>query len=161
MAQRLTNSDYERRKGAGNRRALKRLVDTGREPGLLGYVEDEPVAWVSVAPREEFGRLGRSRVLAPVDDRPVWSIACLFVASGRRREGLSVAAIRAAVDHARARGARLVEAYPVEPRKDPVPPVFAWTGLASAYRTAGFREVARRSETRPIMRRAVRPRRRG
>ena len=49
----------------------------------------------------------------------------------------------------------IVEAYPVEPKKSPMPPVFAWTGIASAYRTAGFQEVARRSPTRPIMRRTT------
>jgi len=68
--------------------------------------------------------------------------------------------IDAACAFAAGQGARLVEAYPVEPKKDPMPAVFAYTGLASAFRRAGFREVARRSETRPVMRREARRARR-
>ncbi|MBW2486837.1 MAG: GNAT family N-acetyltransferase, partial [Deltaproteobacteria bacterium] len=60
--------------------------------------------------------------------------------------------IGAAVAHVKKQGGTIVEAYPVEPRKDRMPDVFAWTGLASAYAKAGFVECARRSETRPIMR---------
>jgi GNAT superfamily N-acetyltransferase len=157
MTPRLTRSEYERRKGAGNRRAMKRLVSSGNPPGVLGYVDGEPAAWCSLEPREAFSSLTRSRILKPVDDKPVWSIVCLFIAREHREKGVSVALIQGAVEWARSNGARIIEAYPVEPRKKPMPPVFAYTGIASAFRTAGFREVARRSETRPIMRRAVRP----
>ena len=157
MTSRRTRKEYDQGKGAGNRRAFQRIVAADRQPGVLGYVGDEPVAWCSVEPRERFEGLKTSRILAPVDDTPVWSISCLFIHREHRGAGLSVAAIEAAVAHARRRGARWVEAYPVEPKTSPMPPVFAYTGIASAYRSAGFKEVARRSETRPIMRRAVRP----
>jgi hypothetical protein len=60
--------------------------------------------------------------------------------------------IRAAVSFAASKGARVVEGYPVEPKKDQMPDVFAFTGIASSFLAAGFREVARRSDTRPIMR---------
>jgi hypothetical protein len=65
---------------------------------------------------------------------------------------MSVAMLKAALDHARRRGGRLIEGYPVESRDGRMPDVFVWTGLASAYLKVGFREVARRSPTRPIMR---------
>lgn len=159
MTPRLTHSEYERMKGEANRQALKRLVDSGRIVGVLGYLGEEPVGWCSIEPREQIGSLARSRINKPIDDKPVWSIVCLFVNRGYRQSGLSSRLIRGAVDWARSQGARIVEAYPVEPRVNPMPPVFAYTGLASAYRRAGFREVARRSETRPIMRRALRPKR--
>ena len=156
MTPRLTRGEYEKRKGAGNRRALKRLVDGGRPTGVLGYLDDVPLAWCAVAPREDFSSLSRSRILRPVDDRPVWSIVCLFVSRAYRDRGVSVAMLRAAARHARQCGARIVEAYPVEPKQDRIPPVFAYQGIASAYTRAGFREVARRSPTRPIMRKHVR-----
>jgi len=159
MTPRLTRAEYERGKGAANRRALRRLVDAGSEPGLLGFVGERPAVWVSVGPREDFAQLANSRILAPVDEAPVWSIVCLFVRRDQRGAGLSVAALRAAVDHARARGATCVEGYPVEPKTKPMPAVFAYTGLSSAFERAGFREVARRSATRPIMRRRLRARR--
>jgi GNAT superfamily N-acetyltransferase len=95
-----------------------------------------------------------------VDEKPVWSIVCLFVARPYRRTGLSVRLIEAAVEYVRSRGGRILEGYPVEPRKDEMPDAFAWTGIASAFLKAGFREVARRSDTRPVMRREIRPARR-
>ncbi len=153
MFPRLKRSEYERGKGEGNRRRMKKLVDSGRVTGLLGYVDGEPVAWCSIEPRERIGSLARSRILAPVDDEPVWSIVCLFLSKSYRGQGLSRKMIEAAVRYAKSRGASVVEAYPVEPKTKPMPSVFAYPGIASAYLAAGFREVARRSETRPIMRR--------
>ncbi len=156
MEPRQTRSEWEQCKGEPNRRRMKRLVEKGkRPPGLLAYLGREPVGWISVEPREVFSKLARSRVLAPVDDEPVWSIVCFFVDRRYRRRGLSVALIEGAVDYARKKGARIIEGYPVEPKKKSMPPVFAFTGLAAAYRRARFQEVARRSETRPIMRRNV------
>jgi GNAT superfamily N-acetyltransferase len=155
MFPRLTRSEYERSKGEGNRRKMRKLVESGRVPGLLGYVDGKPAAWCSIEPRELIGSLARSRILAPVDDEPVWSIVCLFLSKDQRGRGLSKKMIEAAVRYAQSQGASVVEAYPVEPKKTPMPAVFAYPGIASAYLAAGFREVARRSETRPIMRRRV------
>jgi len=157
MEPRQSRVEWERLKGAGNRRAMKRLVDRGAEtPGLLAYVAQEPVGWISIEPRESFSKLARSRVMAPVDARAVWSIVCFFIDKRFRGQGLSVRLIRAAVDHARDRGARIVEGYPSEPVSGRMAPVFAHMGLAASFRRAGFKEVARRSPTRPIMRRNLR-----
>jgi GNAT superfamily N-acetyltransferase len=158
MFPRLTRSEYERRKGEGNRRAMRKLVESGRVPGLLGYVDGKPAAWCSIEPRALIGSLARSRILAPVDDEPVWSVVCLFIAKNARGRGISKQMIAAAADYAGRQGASMVEAYPIEPKKDAVPAVFAYPGIASAYLAAGFEEVARRSETRPIMRRRLSPR---
>jgi len=87
-----------------------------------------------------------------VDAEPVWSIVCFFIHKQWRRQGISVQLLAAAVSYARARGAQIVEGYPVEPRTSTMPDVFAWTGTVEAFRQAGFVEVARRAETRPIMR---------
>ncbi|HEX7077844.1 MAG TPA: GNAT family N-acetyltransferase [Candidatus Eisenbacteria bacterium] len=148
-------AEWSRGKGAGNRRALRRLVASGDPPGLLAYDGDEPVGWVALAPRQAYPRLGRSRTLRPLDDLPVWSISCFFVAREHRRKGVTVALLEAAARYAARRGARMLEGYPVEARKGAMPDAFAWTGIASAFRRAGFREAARRSKTRPIMRRAL------
>ncbi len=153
---RLARPEFERGKGAGNRRAMKKIVTSGEVPGILAFAGDEPVAWCALAPRERYSRLARSRVLAPVDEEPVWSIVCFFVARSFRRRGITTGLIEAAVAHARRHGARVVEGYPVSPRKGAMPDAFAYTGLPSAFERAGFREVLRRSETRPIVR--TRPR---
>jgi GNAT superfamily N-acetyltransferase len=157
---RLSHKDFESGKGAANLRRLKRLIDRGAEPGILAYAGDEAVGWIALAPREDYPALARSRVLAPVDDRSVWSVSCLYVRKDQRKRGVSVALLRNALEFVRARGGGIVEGYPVEPRpgKGHLAAAFAWTGLASAFLAAGFREVARRSETRPIMRKTVRGR---
>ncbi len=152
MVWRLRRADFNKGKGDGNRQALHDLVAEDTQPGVLAYAGGEPVGWCAVAPRADYPALARSRVLAPVDDRPVWSITCLYVARPYRRRGVSVRLLKAAAQFAHERGARVVEGYPIEPSSDPMPAAFAWTGLASAFRQAGFREVLRRSQTRPIMR---------
>jgi GNAT superfamily N-acetyltransferase len=154
---RVLRPEYERGKGAGNRQALRRLVTAGPPPGVLAYEGETAVGWCAVAPRTEFPRLARSRAMRPPDDRPVWSVVCLFVAKGHRRRGVSVALLRGAAAFAASRGARLVEGYPVEPRSGTMPDVFAWTGTAAAFRAAGFSEVARPIPGRPVMRRELAP----
>jgi GNAT superfamily N-acetyltransferase len=157
---RVQAKEFERSKGEGNRRAMKRLVRSGTVPGILAYHKDEAVGWCSVAPRENFPRLERSKILAPVDDLPAWSIVCLFVAKGWRRRGVSEGLVEAAVKHVRSQGGRIIEAYPVDPGGKPIPDAFAFHGLASTFEKAGFAEAARRSRTRPIMRRYVKGKKR-
>jgi molybdopterin converting factor subunit 1 len=152
---RLEAAEFRAGSGAPNKRRLQRLVKQGPPPGLIGYLGGEPVAWCALAPRASYRRLERSRTLAPVDDRPVWSVVCFFVARPHRKRGLTVRLLREAARHARAHGARILEGYPVEPNGK-TPDAFAWWGLAEAFRAAGFREVARRSSTRPIMRKTLR-----
>lgn len=152
---RLHKAEFERGKGAGNRGALRRLVLGGPPPGVLAYAGGKAVGWCAVAPREAYPRLERSRAMRPLDDRPVWSIVCLFVAREFRRRGISVALLRGAAEHAARGGAEVVEGYPVEPRSGEMPDVFAWTGTASAFLAAGFREAGRALPGRPIMRRVM------
>lgn len=157
---RLPRKAFDAGKGAGNKRAMRNRVKDGAAPGLLAYDGGAPVGWVAVAPREEYPALERSRIMQPVDDRPVWSVTCFFVAKTHRNTGLTVELLEAAVAYVRGQGGRIVEGYPVEPNGE-MAPAFAWHGLASAFRAAGFREVARRSPTRPLMRRTIRPVRKG
>jgi GNAT superfamily N-acetyltransferase len=156
MFWRLTRSEWTRGQGAGNRRRMRKIVRGGEAPGILAYADGRPVGWCAVAPRGDSTALERSRILRPVDDTPVWSITCFFVSKEHRRRGLTPKLLKAAAAHARANGAKMLEGYPVEPRKGRMPDVFAFTGLASAFLAAGFEEVARRSPSRPIMRLALR-----
>jgi len=141
--------------GQENKRALKSLVDGGYVPGLIGYEDGSPVGWISLSPREDYTKLQRSPIMKPVDDKPVWSIVCFFVDKGARGRGVSEALLRGAIDYARSRGATLLEAYPVDKRERSHPD-FMFFGAKSMYDKAGFKEVARRKETRPVVRRAIR-----
>ena len=157
---------YRRSGGSGvgvgevNKRSLRSLVDAGTVPGLIGYRDGSPVGWNSLGPREEYAKLRRSPVMKPVDDKPVWSIVCFFVDKRARGRGVSEALLRGAIDYARSRGATLVEAYPVD-KNEPSHPDFMFFGAKRMYDRAGFKEVARRKETRPVVRRTLRPRKKG
>ena len=138
-----------------NRADLKALVNSGRPPGLIAYRGKEPVGWVTLGPREGFKRLERSPVMKPVDDKPVWSIICFVVPSAHRRQGVAHALLRGAIAYARGHGARLLEAYPVD-KAGHQSDESMWFGAKSMYDRAGFKEVARRKPTRPVVRRRVR-----
>ncbi len=149
---RIKRSEFERGKGEGNRKAMKSLVRSGAIPGILAYDGNKPVAWCSVASREEFPVLARSRILSPIDSQHVWSVVCFFVKKSYRNKGLTVKLLKAAIEYVRENGGKVIEGYPIEPKKKPWPAVFSSTGLFSAFKQAGFEESIRRSETRPIMR---------
>ena len=155
MYWRLPRAQFTAQKGEGTKQALQHVVARGEIVGLLAYAKGQPVGWCAIAPRESYPVLARSRILKRVDEAPVWSVVCFFVSKGFRGQGLTTTLLRAAVDYARQQGARIIEGYPIEPKNPRVPAVFASTGLASAFRQAGFVEVLRRSETRPIMRYVV------
>ncbi len=152
-----TAKEYEASKGEKNRRKMKKIVASGENPGIIAYHDGKPVGWCAVAPREEYPRLAGSRILKPIDDTPVWSIVCLFVSKEHRGMGVSSALIKAAVEFVCERGGGTIEAYPVEPKSSRMPDTFAFHGLAKSYARAGFIEVARRSETRPVMRYEIAP----
>ena len=149
---RQTAREWKENKGGNNRRMMEVKVMAGEEPGLIAYVDGQPAGWISLGPREEFVRFERSKVMRPVDDTPVWSIVCFFVARDHRMSGLSVKLLRAAVDFAREKEATVLEGYPTEPKDSKAVDLFVYTGLRSAFDQVGFTEVARRSEKRPIMR---------
>lgn len=152
MYWRLAPKEWTAGKEGGNREALRALVASGTPPGVLAYDGTTPVGWCAVGPRSAFPRLERSKNLAPVDDLPVWSIVCFFVAKAHRRLGVSEALLKGAIDLARKNGAPVLEGYPVVPQEDEMPDAFAWTGIVSTFHKLGFREVARRSVNRPIVR---------
>jgi GNAT superfamily N-acetyltransferase len=148
---RLTNDEFKRQKGEANRAAMKSLVKAGHIPGILAFHDDTPVGWCSVAPRQEFPRLQRSRVSKAVDEQPVWSIVCFFIAKTYRGKGVATHLLEEAVAFAAKQGGTIVEGYPLDPKRK-MPDVFAYHGLVSSFRQVGFEEVARRSANRPIMR---------
>ena len=135
-----------------------RLADAARgyKPiGILAYEDDEPVAWVAVAPRSDHPGLDRSPNLRPVDDAPVWSVTCFYIERAHRGHGLMRVLLSAAADYARGNGATLLEGYPVDGQGQRKEVGGIFPGVPSVFQACGFEEVARRSPGRPIMRRAL------
>jgi GNAT superfamily N-acetyltransferase len=147
----LSRKEFEQQSGEGNRLAFQSLVARGHVPGILAFKGGEPVAWCAVASRESYPRLERSRNLARLDQQPVWSIVCFFVARQHRNQGIMTPLIRAVVEHVRQQGGKVVEAYPSD-LPAATAPAFVYMGLLSTFLRAGFAEVTRRSPTRPIVR---------
>jgi GNAT superfamily N-acetyltransferase len=161
---RVRGSGWQDWTKARNATVLEQLAGEHRAPGLVAYDGDRAVGWVSLGPREAFERLERSKVLARVDDRPVWSIVCFVVSKSWRGRGVATALLEAAIDHARTHGATLLEAYPVDASRGRVAAAAAYTGTEGMFERAGFRVVERRqwnatTPVRPIVRRGVRRRR--
>lgn len=151
MFWKLRGKAFDENTGEPARQMQKSEVESGTVPGLLVFDENEAIGWIAVEPRSAYPKLAHSRILKPVDDADVWSVTCFFVAKQSRRQGLTVELLKASVEYVRAQGGKIVEGYPVETIKD-MPAPFIYTGTAAAFQKAGFVEVARRSETRPIMR---------
>ncbi|HEY3869236.1 MAG TPA: GNAT family N-acetyltransferase [Actinocrinis sp.] len=124
--------------------------------GLVAYLEDEPVGWVSVEPRTAFRFMRRTPWAGRNEDRTddsVWAVMCFVTRKGYRRRGITYALASAAVDFAREEGARALEGYPmaVPPGKE-----ITWgelhVGARQVFDDAGFKEVCQPSPRRVVMR---------
>lgn len=149
---RLGSSEFRALRGEERPAHLRELCRREPAPGVLAYAGAEPVGWCSLGPREEMGRLERSRTIPRVDDRPVWSVVCFVVRVGHRRRGVAHRLLDGAVRHAAERGAQTLEAYPVDTEGERISSAFAYVGTTSMFEAAGFTrvlETAARSGRRP------------
>lgn len=135
--------DFSSSTVAANRAALRDLA--GRQPavGLVALDGEQAVGWCSVGPRVDYERLERSRTIPRIDEQPAWSIVCLVVRRSRRGQGVARALIEAAVAHAAAHGAPVIEGYPAAvPDGERIPGNLAYAGTTRLFAAAGFRVVA-------------------
>ncbi|HZX15169.1 MAG TPA: GNAT family N-acetyltransferase, partial [Thermodesulfobacteriota bacterium] len=115
----------EKSKGKKNKGAMRNIVNSGEIPGLLAYSDGKPVGWCSVAPRERFPSLEQSGVLKRIDDTPAWSVVCFFIDKCYRNKGVSVKLLSACIEYVKEKGGKVLEGYPIEPKKGRIPEVFA------------------------------------
>src|ERR1700738_2368090 len=111
MVWRRSAAEARLRGGPDRKRQMKTRIDRGIPVGLLAYLGNAAVAWVSIAPRTSYRNLGGPE---PKPRETIWSLVCFYIARPRRRHGLSRRLIAAAVDYASENGATVVEAYPVD-----------------------------------------------
>ena len=147
MVWRQTPAEARQRDGKSRRAALRSRVMRGVPIGLLGYRDGVPVAWCSIAPRATYRSLGGIDDHAD-DASAVWSLVCFFIKREFRGQGAADQLLRAAVAHARGRGAKIVEAYPV----DPGSPSYRFMGFAGLFERAGFEKVGTAGRRRHVMR---------
>jgi GNAT superfamily N-acetyltransferase len=142
LSHRLPARDIEALGGGDREQAMRRLCERERPPGVVAYRDGLPVGWCSTSPRAEIPRLVTSRLIRPLDDLPVWSIICVVVRGGHRRQGVTTPLIEGAVAYAAANGAPAVESYPVDPdgRMDTT---MAFVGTRRMFERAGFEVVGR------------------
>ena len=150
---------WEKNKGASNRRAFRGLVQSGAVHGCLAFAAGEPVGWCNLGPRGDFSKLQRSRVLrgAGLDEERdnVWAVTCFYIPAAWRRQGIATRLLLHAVDLARRSRAPALEGYPVRSDTRRVPAAFAWTGVPTLFRRAGFREVTPKGGSRLIYRKTL------
>ncbi|MER9966425.1 GNAT family N-acetyltransferase [Mesorhizobium sp. M0060] len=127
------------------KRAVMALIDAGTPVGIVAQIDGRTVGWCSVAPRETYRKLSRQQ-----DDHEtgIWSIVCFFVPGALRGGGLASALLDAAIDHAFTKGARTIEAYPV----DQASPSYSFMGFRDMFVARGFREIGMTGSRRHVMR---------
>ncbi|SFR79554.1 L-amino acid N-acyltransferase YncA [Agromyces sp. CF514] len=139
---------------------LERQIETAEHggPGLVAYDGETPVGWCAVEPRPALPRLQRKRIVTTgsleheFDDESVWAVTCFVVPRAHRKQGVGGALAEAAVAYAREQGARVLEAYGVDPTaRAKVPAADLFPGTVSMFERAGFIEVARPTPSRAVM----------
>ncbi|HET9055973.1 MAG TPA: GNAT family N-acetyltransferase [Chitinophagaceae bacterium] len=152
MLFRLPYREFQQNKPNGNKKLMHQLVNKGKPVGLILSIADEPIGWIAMAPREDYIKIEKSRVFKRIDNNPVWSITCFFIKKEYRKMGLSKQLIKGAVDFAKRKNIKILEAYPTIPYSENVPPPFLWVGVLSAFTDCGFKVVKQNSKTRAMVR---------
>jgi GNAT superfamily N-acetyltransferase len=142
MVWRMTKDELRQNTSICRKEYIKNRVWQHIPIGILGYVEDEPIAWCSIAPRETHERLGGDETIANV-----WSLTCFYIKRQFRRKGLTKFLIESAIHYAKENNAEYVEAYPVEKNS----PSYRYMGYVDTFEAAGFTFVKTAGTRRRVM----------
>lgn len=142
LSYRIGSKENVTLKGEARADRVRGLCQEDPPPGVIAYLDDEPVGWAAVHPRSDTS-FARNRLIPHVDDLDVWSLWCLRVRPGFRKQGISHALIAGAVAFAKERGAPAIEGYPVDNRGEKVNLTMAYVGTRTLFESAGFEKAAR------------------
>jgi len=143
----LEQLSAEARERASSAEKFSERIVASLPSGLIAFDADVAIGWCQLTSREALPWLDHR--WKPVDEVSVWSISCFYVRKGYRRRGVTFALIHAAVKAAKKAGAQALEAYPLDAK---LSPSASGTGYVSTFARAGFKTVAHRTASRPIMR---------
>ncbi len=152
MVWRATPEESRGATAASRKSALKRRVDARVPVGILGYRQGNPVAWCSIAPRATY-RPGLADPQEQDEDERVWSLVCFYVQRAARGQGVLKGLIDAAKHHARACGATILEAYPV----DADSPSYRFGGFLTTFEERDFVRIGRAGSRRHVVRHRLAP----
>ncbi|WP_449283542.1 GNAT family N-acetyltransferase [Leucobacter sp.] len=142
LSYRIGSKENNALRGAERAERVRGLCAQDPPPGVIAYLDDEPVGWAAVHPKAQTS-FARSRVIPHVDDDGVWSLWCFRVRPGYRKRGVMHALIAGAVDHARNSGAPAIEGYPVDIADGArIGQTMAYAGTRRLFERAGFAKVA-------------------
>lgn len=152
----LSNAEWQRTSVPEREQLLRDEIQAGPPPGLVAYVDGQPAGWIRIGPRTHQARILRSRIVKngsaePLENDGVWAVTCFSVRREHRGQGLNAALLRGALAYARERGARVVEAYPIATDTTETSANALFVGALSTFLGAGFREVARPTDTRAVV----------
>lgn len=147
LSYRLGSKENNELKGPERADRVKELCRQDPAPGVIAYLDDEPVGWAAVHPRRDTS-FATNRRIPHVDDLDVWSLWCVRVRPGYRKQGIMHALVDGAVSYARERGAPAVEAYPVDNGGEKVDLTMAYVGTKALFEKAGFVQA---SETSSVL----------
>lgn len=141
LSHRVSPKEIESLGGGSREEAMRTLSRRRDRPGVLGYRDGKPVGWCSISPRTAIPRLIGSAKIRPIDEVAVWSIICVVIRSGHRRQGNTTPLLEGAVAYAASRGAPAVEAYPVDPGANRMDLTMAFVGTRAMFEKVDFRVV--------------------
>lgn len=149
---------WDTAKGEPNRRAFRRLVESGEASGVLAFAGSDAVGWCAIGPRGDFPRVDRSKALRREWNDGTWSLNCLYVPARQRGRGVATALVAAAVAHARTSGAVEIEAYPqIVAAGERQAGAFVWTGVPALFERHGFEPVTDQVRGRALYLLRLRP----
>ncbi|MFI5013066.1 MAG: GNAT family N-acetyltransferase [Hyphomicrobiales bacterium] len=157
MWPRIARADYDAMPKADRKLAFRSIVRHGPAPGLLAYEHGQAIGWCAVGPRASFARFNSAKPSRPIesgdgpDAKLIYAITCFFVRNGHRRLGLTRRLAGAAVEFARMNGADAIDVCAIDADR-PLIWGDGFVGISSVFASLGFREIARRSPRRPLMR---------
>lgn len=141
LSHRLRAKDIQERGRGSREHAARELCEREPPPGVVTYRDGIPVGWCSISPRSDIPRLLASQLIRPMDDVAVWSVICVVVRSGNRRQGVTTALLEGAVAWAASQGAPAVEAYPVDPEGERMDLTMAFVGTRAMFAKVGFEVI--------------------